>query len=313
MSRRAGGSPVVTTPEALLRRLEWRVLRRIDGQLQGEARSLLRGNGIDVADVREYTPGDESRHIDWNVTARLDVPYLREYHEDRELTAWLLVDTSASMDFGPESRRKHLVGAEIAAVLAQLLTRGGNRVAAMLFDTEVRRIIPPRGGRDQVLRIIREMLVDAPAGTDRRGVTDLSVPLKAAMGVLRRRSVVIVISDFISPDGWQHRLGMLARRHDVVALRISDPREFELPAVGLIYVEDPETGEQIMVDTGDPGFRRRLDEAAREREGRLAEAARSAGVQLLTVSTDEDLARALVRIVARRRSWRAAAPAGGGP
>lgn len=312
MSLRAGGTPGVPTPEALLRRLEWRVLRRIDGQLQGEARSLLRGNGIDVADVREYMPGDESRHIDWNVTARLDVPYLREYHEDRELTAWLLVDTSASMDFGPESRRKHLVGAEIAAVLAQLLTRGGNRVAAMLFDTEVRRIIPPRGGRAQILRIIRELLIDAPAGTDRRGVTDLSVPLKAAMGVLRRRSVVIVISDFISPDGWQHRLGMLAQRHDVMALRISDPREFELPAVGLVYVEDPETGEQIMVDTDDPGFRRRLDEAARERDGRLGEAARSAGVQLLTVSTDEDLVRALVRIVALRRTWRTAAPAGSG-
>lgn len=304
------------TPERVLRRLEWRVIRRLDGQLQGDARSLLRGHGIDVADLREYTPGDESRHIDWNVTARLDTPYLREYHEDREVTAWLLLDRSASMGFGPVDRRKHLVLTEVAAALAQILARGGNRVGALLFDTEVREIIPPGHGRRQVLRIISRLLADPPYGTGvggrsaAPGTTDLSVPLRAAQGILRRRSVVAVVSDFLSTPGWEQPFGMLARRHDVVGLRVADPREFELPEVGVIYVEDPETGEQILVDTDDPGFRARLAQVTREREEALLEAVRSAGTRLFTVATDEDLVRALIRVTTLRR--RQPAPPGAG-
>lgn len=305
----SGAPASVLTPERVLRRLEWRVIRRLDGRMQGDYRTVFRGHGIDVADVREYTPGDEARHIDWNVTARLDTPYVREYLEDREVTVWLLLDRSASMGFGPLERRKHLVVTEVAGTVAQLLARGGNRVAALLFDTEVSETIPPGHGRNQVLRIISRLLAqpDPPVTSAHRradppsGTTDLAVPLRAALGVARRRSLVVVVSDFITRPGWERPLSLLARRHDVVALRVADRREFELPAVGLIYVEDPETGEQIMVDTDDEDFRARLSGAARDHQDALVAAVRSAGTDLFTVGTDEDLVRALARVAELRR------------
>ena len=142
------------TPERVLRRLEWRVLRRLDGRLQGDYRTVFRGTGVDVADLREYQYGDDLRHVDWNVTARTDITHVREYLEDREVTAWLLLDASASMEFGPVERRKHLVLTEVAATVAQLLSRGGNRVGALFFDGRVRETIPPGNGRNHVLRIL---------------------------------------------------------------------------------------------------------------------------------------------------------------
>jgi uncharacterized protein (DUF58 family) len=325
------------TPERVLRRLEWRVIRRLDGRLQGDYRTVFRGAGVDVVDLREYQPGDDLRHIDWNVTARTDVPHVREYLEDREVTAWLLLDLSASMGFGPVDRRKHQVLTEVAATVAQLLTRGGNQVGAMLFDSEVELVVPPGHGRDQVLRILHHLLrrqrsdreQETPQvggrigrrigrrpgdGSWRRGrgatgqppraATDLAVPLRAALGIVRRRSLVVLVSDFITEPGWQRSLGLLARRHDVVALQVQDPREFELPAVGMIYVEDPETGEQLFVDTDDPAFRRRLRAAADQRQAELTAAARSAGTDLFTVATDEDLVRALARVAELRRRRR---------
>jgi uncharacterized protein (DUF58 family) len=318
------------TPERILRRLEWRVIRRLDGRLQGDYRTLFRGTGIDVVDLREYQPGDDLRHVDWNVTARTDVPHVREYLEDREVTAWLLLDRSASMDFGPVERRKHLVMTEVAATVAQLLSRSGNRVGAVLFDTEVEEVVPPGAGRNQVLRIISRLL-DGPAAAktgakagpkagpksgaktrgrtaapQRRppGATDLSVPLRAAVGIARRRSLMVVVSDFISEPGWERPLALLARRHDVVALQVVDRHEFDLPAVGMIYVEDPETGEQIFVDTDDAAFARRLRAAADERQAALTEAIRSANADLFTVATDEDLVRALARMSELRRRRR---------
>ena len=217
-------------------------MRRLDGRLQGDYRTLFRGTGVDVADLREYQPGDDLRHIDWNVTARIDITHVREYVEDREVTAWLLLDHSASMGFGPVERRKHLVLTEVAATLAQLLSRGGNRVGALFFDGRVRETIPPGNGRNQVLRILARMLRRAAAG--RAGATtDLGVALRAALGILRRRSLVVLVSDFISEPGWEGLLSQLARRHDVVAIQVVDRREFELPAAGMIYVEDAETGE----------------------------------------------------------------------
>jgi uncharacterized protein (DUF58 family) len=297
------------TPERILRRLEWRVIRRLDGRLQGDYRTMFRGTGVDVVDLREYQPGDDLRHIDWNVTARTDVPHVREYVEDREVTAWLLLDRSASMGFGPIERRKHVVLTEIAAAVAQLLARGGNRIGAVLFDTEVEAVVTPGHGRKQVLRIISRLLPsrDDDAATDGAGrrPTDLAVPLRAALGIARRRSLVVIVSDFISEPGWERPLAQLAQRHDVVAVQVVDRREFELPAVGMIYVEDSETGEQIFVDSSDPGFQRRLRAAADERQAGLSAAARSAGIDLFTVSTDEDLVRALGRIAhLRRRRWR---------
>src|SRR3954468_24028208 len=150
------------TPESVLSRLEWRVIRRLDGRLQGDYRTLFRGAGVDVVDLREYQPGDDLRHIDWNVTARTDTPHVRQYLEERDVTAWLLLDRSASMGFGPVDRRKHIVLTEIAATVAQLLSRGGNRVGAVLFDAQVEEIVPPGSGRTQVLRIISRLLA-APA------------------------------------------------------------------------------------------------------------------------------------------------------
>jgi uncharacterized protein (DUF58 family) len=328
------------TPERLLRRLEWQVIRRLDGRLQGDYRTLFRGTGIDVVDLREYQPGDDLRHIDWNVTARTDVPHVREYVEDREVTAWLVLDRSASMDFGPADRRKQVVVAEVAATVAQLLARGGNRVGAILFDAAVEEVIPPGSGRSQVLRILsRLMAAPKPAAASkpaaapkpaapaeaggRRGrlrrnrpgpsggsaepprtPTDLAVPLRAALGVLRRRSLVVIVSDFISEPGWERPLGLLAQRHDVVAVQVFDRHEHDLPSVGLIYLQDPETGEQIFVDTDDAAFTGRLRELAQARQSELVAGARSAGTDLFTVSTDEDLVRALARIAELRRRRR---------
>jgi uncharacterized protein (DUF58 family) len=290
------------TPERVLRRLEWRVLRRLDGRLQGDYRTVFRGTGVDVADLREYQFGDDLRHIDWNVTARTDVAHVREYLEDREVTAWLLLDLSASMDFGPVQRQKHVVLTEVAATVAQLLSRGGNRVGALLFDAAVRETIPPASGRNQVLRIVSRLL--RPTGAAAAGPTDIGSALRAALGILRRRSLVVVVSDFQSEPGWQGLLGQLARRHDVVAIQVVDRREFELPAAGMIYVEDAETGEVIFVDTDDPGFQQRLRAQADERQATLVADLRSAGLDLFTVSTDEDLVRALFRISQLRRRRR---------
>lgn len=287
------------TPERVLRRLEWRVLRRLDGRLVGDYRTMFRGTGVDVADLREYQFGDDLRHVDWNVTARTDVTHVREYLEDREVTAWMVLDASASMAFGPVQRSKHLVMAEVAATVAQLLSRGGNRVGALLFDTHVRETIPPGHGRRQVLRILARLLRAPRNGPS--GATDLGQALRAALGILRRRSLVVIVSDFLSAPGWQGLLGQVARRHDVLAIQVVDRREFELPAAGMIYVEDAETGEVIFIDTDDPGFQRRLRAQADRRQAALVADLRSAGLDLFTVSTDEDLVRALFRIAELRR------------
>ena len=191
----ASSGPAALTPERVLRRLEWRVLRRLDGRLQGDYRTVFRGTGVDVADLREYQFGDDLRHIDWNVTARTDVAHVREYLEDREVTAWLLLDTSASMDFGPVQRHKHVVLTEVAATVAQLLSRSGNRVGALLFDTGVGETIPPASGRNQVLRILSRLL--RPDAAAAPGPTDLGAALRAALGILRRRSLVVIVSDFL--------------------------------------------------------------------------------------------------------------------
>jgi uncharacterized protein (DUF58 family) len=289
------------TPERVLRRLEWRVIRRLDGQLQGDYRTLLRGSGIDVTDMREYELGDDVRHIDWNVTARMDAPYVRMFLEDRELTAWLLLDRSPSMGFGPVERSKEAVLIEVATALARLLTRSGNRVGAILYNNTIERTIPPRNGRNQVLRLTHHLLKPA---AESQGATDLARLIHAGAGVARRRSLVFVISDFISAPGWERELSLLSERHEVVAIRLVDPGELELPDAGVIVVEDAETGELLSVDTSDPEFRRRFHEVATAREAELRATAKHAGVALYDISTEDDLVRALVRIVASRRRQR---------
>jgi uncharacterized protein (DUF58 family) len=288
------------TPEQLLLRLEWRVIRRLDGLLQWSHRTVHRGVGTDFLDLREYEPGDDVRHIDWNVTARMDTPYVRQYTEDRELTAWLLLDRSPSMGFGPIDRPKELVVKELATALARLLTRDGNRVGAILFDNEIEETVPPRTGRNQVLALARELM--RPPGAS-GAVTDLTGLLESADRAIRRRSLVVLVSDFITAPGWERPLLRLTERHEVVAIRLLDPREYELPDTGVIVVEDAETREQLVVDSSDAEFRRRLREAGEAREAELRALTLRAGVDILEVSTTDDLVRALVRIVESRK-WR---------
>ena len=292
------GAAVPLTADRVLRRLEWHVIRRLDGRLQGNYRTLLRGQGTDFRDVREYESGDDVRHIDWNVTARMDELYVRQYAEDRELTAWLLLDHSPSMSFGPVHRTKERVLCEVAATIAQLLLRGGNRIGAIVYDNDIATTIPPRQGRNQVLALIRELLRPVRG---KGAVTDLRKLLDLAARIIRRRTLIVLVSDFISEPGWERSLLRLTERHEVVAVRLVDPREFELPDAGLLVVEDAETGEQLMVDSSDPELRRRLRAAGEAREQAVRQAAQRAGVDLHVISTDDDLVAAFVRIVESRK------------
>ncbi|MEV4140564.1 DUF58 domain-containing protein [Dactylosporangium sp. NPDC049742] len=294
-------------PDRLLRRLEWQVIRRLDGQLLGSYRTVFRGSGIDFADLREYTHEDDVRHIDWNVTARLDEPYVRQYTEDRELTAWLVLDLSASMRFGTSGGKDGLL-TELAVCLARLFTQGGNRIGAVLYDNGLQRVVPPRTGRNHVLRLAHEISRAASAVGDKPGAaTDVDGMLRLAASQARRRSLVFVISDFISGDAvnWESSLTRLTHRHEVVAIRVVDPMELDLPDLGLVLVEDAETGEQVLVDTSDPLFQQRLREEVDGREAAVAAAMRRARVTPHLVTTDQDPLLALVDMVRwskRRRS-----------
>jgi uncharacterized protein (DUF58 family) len=295
------------TPERILQRLDWQVVRRLDGLLQGDYRSLFYGYGVDFADLREYQPGDDIRYIDWNVTARMDAPYIRQYAEDREIIAWFLLDLSPSVDFGSvrfgsEQTLKRKVLIDFVATLARLLTRHGNRVGAIFYGSVVERTIPARGGRIQVLRLINDLL-QQPALV-RAPFTDLSVLIKAGLNSIKKRSLIFVISDFISTPGWDHPLNLLNRRHDVLAIRLWDPREVELPDAGPIILEDSETGEQVYVDTHDRKFRQRFQEAAHLREAGLKETFQHSGVDMLSLSTEEDLVKAIVKFATLRQQRR---------
>src|SRR4249919_1733566 len=252
--------PMRTAPERLLARLEWRVVRRLDGRLAGSYHTAHRGTGTDLVGLREYTEGDDARHIDWNVTARLNEPQLRVFTEDRELTVWLVLDRSASMTVGPPGRGKHDVLTELALVLARLFGRGGDRVGALLFDTGILRVVPPGTGRRHVLRIGAEL--DRTAGAHGGDTTDLAAMLDAVARLARRRSLIVVVSDFIGDGDWERSLLRLTPRHEVVALRVIDAADDELPDAVLIIVEDAETGEQLVVDSGDPLLRARFQAGA---------------------------------------------------
>ena len=313
--------PLRTAPERLLVRLEWRVVRRLDGLVAGGYRTAHRGTGSDLVGLREYTEGDDARHIDWNVTARLNEPQLRVFTEDRELTVWLVLDRSASMTVGPPGRGKDDVLSELALVLARLFGRGGNRVGALLYDTGTVRTVPPGTGRRHALRIGAELARSADVGrpvlairagqygagqygagqygaSQYRGTTDLAAMLDMVAKLARRRALIVVISDFIGDGDWGRSLLRLVPRHEVVALRVIDAADDELPNVGLVVVEDAETGEQLVIDSGDPLLRARLRAGVEERDARLAAGMRRAGVPIHRIGTDADLATALIEVVA---------------
>jgi len=302
--------------ERLLFRLEWRVLRRLDGRLAGGYRTAHRGTGTDFAGLREYAEGDDARHIDWNVTARLNEPQLRLFNEDRELTVWLVLDRSASMTVGAPGRGKHDVVSELALVLALLFGRSGNRVGALLYDVPGHQVrtVPPGTGRRHALRIGAELARTELARTKlartngagrRGGTTDLAAMLDAVAKLARRRALIVVISDFIGDGDWERSLLRLVPRHEVVALRVIDTADDELPDAGLVVVEDAETGEQLVIDSGDPLLRARVRAGAEERDARLAAGMRRAAVPLHRIDTSADLATALIEVVASTRRRRA--------
>ena len=313
----ATGQPLPRLPgeaDRLLRQLEWHVIRRLDGLLQGDYRTLMRGSGLDLADLREYQPHDDVRHIDWNVTARLNAPHVRVFTEDREMSAWFLLDLSPSIHFGPQGHAKRDILTRFVAVLARLLTRHGNRVGAMLYGAggaggaknaegrsarAVDAVLPPRNSRAQVLQLVHRLL--QPAADRAAGGTQLGLLLQAGLSGIRRRSTVFVVSDFISAPGWEKPLAQLAQRHDVVAVRLFDPLELELPDLGLVLLRDAETGEQLQVDTHDKAFRQRFARLAAEREAALRTALAAAGADTLELRTDDDLIDALLRFMDLRQ------------
>ncbi len=302
-------SALPPTPEAVLRHLEWTVLRRLDGLLHGTYRTLFRGAGLDLADVREYQPHDDVRHIDWNVTARLQSLHVRQYLEDREVVTWFLLDLSPSVDFGSDASKRDIL-TRFVAVLARVLTRHGNPVGAILYGGGIEAVITPRTGRRHVLHFLHTLLNRPTLPQAPR--TDLGELLRAGIQVMPRRSLVFLVSDFISTPGWARPLAQMSRRHEVVAVRLVDPVEQELPEFGMAVVQDAETGEQMFVDAHDRGFRKRYAEAAERREAEILSALSNAGVDALELSTADDLMDTLLRFAALRKRRGARADAGCG-
>ena len=287
--------------EQILRRLEWTVIRRLDGLLQGDYQTLFRGFGLDLADIREYQYHDDVRYIDWNVTARLQSPYVRVYNEDREITAWFLLDLTPSVDFGSQVNKRS-VSAEFVAVLARLLTRHGNRIGAVFYGDQVDTVIPARTGRRQALHILHRMLSRPEAS--RSSETDLGDLLQSGFRVIPRRSLVFIVSDFITVPGWTKPLAHLAQRHEVIAVRLFDPLEMDLPDLGFVLMRDAETGEQLFVDTHDRSFRRRFAALAATHEQDLRSAFGQAGVDALELSTNDNLIDAILRFADLRKRRR---------
>jgi uncharacterized protein (DUF58 family) len=292
------GSPP-RAAEQVLQRVEWTIVRRLDGLLQGEYRSLFHGHGLDLAEVREYQPQDDVRYMDWNVTARMDTPHVRQYHEDREINAWLLLDLSGSVDFGTAKMTKRDVVVDFATAMARLLTRRGNRVGTVLYSGGVDAVLPAGGGRRQALAVAH--LLTREVQTPHPGVTNLASVLDRAAQTIRRRALVFIVSDFIAAPGWEAALHRLTARHEVIAVMVQDPREFDLPDVGPLMLEDAETGEQLYVDTHDRKIRARFHDLSRARQTALLGTFKKYGADVLTLGTDGDMLQDLVRFAHRRR------------
>ena len=295
-------APVRTDMQALLHQLEWTVLRRLDGALQGEYRSLFRGAGLDLADLREYQAYDDVRHIDWNVTARLQVPHVRLHQQDREVSAWFLLDLTGSMGFGSGATSKRQRMLEFVGLMGLLLQRHGNRVGAMVLHPDPRsglQMVPARMGRRHLLHLLDTVQKVQPS--QQPHASPLGPWLRQAQSLIKRRSQVFVLSDFLGDADWASALAGLARRHDGIAIRLSDPLEHALPAAGLMWLQDAESGEQMLLDTSDSGLRRRYAVQAEQREAAFAQALTLAGMDGLSLSTDDDLVLALRHHVALRQ------------
>jgi uncharacterized protein (DUF58 family) len=273
-----------------VRRLQIRARRAVEDLLGGEYHSIFKGTGIAFEEVREYQPGDDIRAIDWNVTARMGHPFIKRFIEERELTVMLVVDASASNQFGTQQQHKREVAAEIAAILAFSAITNNDKVGLLSFTDEVERFVPPRKGTRHVLRIIRDVLFFQP----RRTGTCLKTALDYLNRVLHRRTIIFLLSDFLD-TGFERAFKRTGKRHDLVAVPIVDPREAELPAVGLLQLEDAETGRQVLLDTSQKEVREGFARRAQQRRGLLKQLANAAHIDLIEVSTDGRHLDALIR------------------
>lgn len=272
----------------------------VNESMAGEYASAFKGRGMEFEEVREYFPGDDVRSIDWNVTARMGSPFVKEYREERELTLFLMVDMSGSGRFGSSEKTKTDTMAELAAILAYLASRNNDKVGMMLFTTEVERFIPPKKGRGHVWRLIQEILTFEPK---HRG-TDLGIALEYAGHLLRKKTVLFLISDFLG-HGFERPLVLASKRHDITALRVSDPREYELTNVGLLELEDPETGDTMLIDTSSKATREYFHKEAARQLNDSQEMLRRSGIPEVAISTEGSSVAPLVRYFRsrdRRRS-----------
>ncbi|MEZ5410781.1 MAG: DUF58 domain-containing protein [Acidimicrobiales bacterium] len=294
----------VTPPETreLLRRLELDVTRRLDGLLHGDHRGLVPGHGSELGETRRYAPGDDVRRIDWNVSARLLEPHIRQTIAERELQTWLVVDRSARLAFGTTGAEKRQLALAAAAAVGFLTNRDGNQIGAVFAGPAApvgRGLVPPKGSRRHFLSILSDIAAAPPS--DGGGVTDLGSALARLASVSRRRGLVVVISDFLVAPGWEDAMRILGQRHDVLAIQVTDPRERELPDVGVVVLRDPATGREHEVATHKRAVRERFAAAARERQERLEAQLRLARIDHLVLSTDRSWLDDLVRFVALRK------------
>jgi len=287
-----------TVPKEILkkvRRIEISTRGLVNEVFSGEYHSVFKGRVMTFSEVREYQYGDDIRAIDWNVTARTGTPFVKVYEEERELTVVLLVDVSASGAFGSRERMKKELAVELSAVLAFSAIKNNDKIGLILFSDRVEKFVPPRKGRRHVLRVLRELLFHRPQG---RG-TDIGAALEYLSRVIPRRAVVFLVSDFMG-SGFSSPLAVVGKRHDLVAIRIGDEREQELPALGLVEMEDPETGDRLVVNTSDPGFREAFRDRSQRRLADLDRDFRRCKVDVVDVETGRPYVEPLMRFFRER-------------
>jgi uncharacterized protein (DUF58 family) len=291
-------------PEEILKKvrlIELTTRKVVDTLMSGSYKSHFKGHGVQFSEHRQYVAGDDVRHIDWKASARARDPLVKKYEEERELTVFLVVDVSRSEAFGSGTKLKSQVAAELAGMLAYAAIHTGDRVGALLFAGEIEKIIPPKKGKQHILRIIRDVLAYEPRS--KAPGTDLKTALEAAGRIMKHSGVIFVLSDFLA-EGYETSIKRLSRKHDVVGVRIGDPRELDVPSVGHLLVVDPETGEERFIDSGSYAFKTWLKGFRDRHEGAIDSAFKQGRAELLNVSAREDYVEAVVRFFMRRNRRR---------
>ncbi|MFQ6056819.1 MAG: DUF58 domain-containing protein [Methanosarcinales archaeon] len=284
-----------------VKKIEVKTNHIVDNLIYGAYHSVFKGRGIEFSEVREYQIDDDPRSIDWNVTARMNHPYVKEYIEERDLTILIVFDISGSSDFGTQLALKKDIGIELSASLAFSAQRSNDRVGLFLTTNKVEKYLPPRKGRKHILRVIREMIYFTP----RERTTNLGVPLEFINKVIKKKSIIFIISDFQdSMDNFKKPLSVLRNKHDVVAVRLWDLRELEMPDIGLVELEDEETGEQILVDTSDPEFRKNYSKLVELQKNELKSFMNQQKIDLVDISTSEDWTIPLIKFFKKRERYK---------